>query len=142
MYAFPSESILYRCSYIHTLQSTLLQFVLWNIFQVLCVCWLMNLVLVFTFLQHIFPAFDLYSLHLPSFKAFKSFLALPFSIQCVRIISWMVLFPLNAVIRGGSRFAAPSKMECFVIKHKALHLGCCSSPRSVSGYWFFFKNFC
>ena len=43
--------------------------------------------------------------------------------------------------RGGSRTAATSKMECFVIivngavnyYHKALHLGRCSSPRSVSG---------
>ena len=47
--------------------------------------------------------------------------------------------------RGGSRAAATSKMERFVIivngwkleavnyYHKALHLGCCSSPRSASG---------
>ena len=46
-------------------------------------------------------------------------------------------------IRGGSRAAATSKMECFVIKvnyyykhyyHKALHLGYCSSPKSASEY--------
>ena len=46
-------------------------------------------------------------------------------------------------IRGGSRAAATSKMECFVIKvnyyykhyyHKAHHLGCCSSPKSASEY--------
>ena len=40
------------------------------------------------------------------------------------------------IIKGGSRAAATSKMEPFVIivnyYHKALHLGCCSSPRSVS----------
>ena len=47
-------------------------------------------------------------------------------------------------IRGGSRTAASSKMKRFVIivfgwmeeavsyYHKALHLGCCSSPRSAS----------
>ena len=49
--------------------------------------------------------------------------------------------------RGGSRTAATSKMERFVMivngwkpltiitksYHKALHLGCCSSPRSASG---------
>ena len=47
--------------------------------------------------------------------------------------------------RGGSRTAATSKMELFVIivngfqleavnyYHKELHLGCCSSPRSASG---------
>ena len=43
--------------------------------------------------------------------------------------------------RGGSRAAATSKMECFVIIVnrfqpltiiKALHLGCCSGPRSAS----------
>ena len=46
--------------------------------------------------------------------------------------------------RGGSRAAATCKMERFVIivngwkleavsyYHKALHLGCCSSPRSAS----------
>ena len=47
---------------------------------------------------------------------------------------------IKIVIRGGSRTAATSKMERFVIivngfqdYHKALHLGCCSSPRSASG---------
>ena len=44
--------------------------------------------------------------------------------------------------RGGSRAAAASKMDHFVIivkassvnyYHKALYLGCCSSPRSDSG---------
>ena len=47
---------------------------------------------------------------------------------------------IKTVIRGGSRTAATSKMERFVIivngfqdYHKALHLGCCSSPRSASG---------
>ena len=49
------------------------------------------------------------------------------------------------VIRGGSRTAATSKIERFVIivndfqlpavnyYHKVLHLGCCSNPRSASG---------
>ena len=45
--------------------------------------------------------------------------------------------------RGGSRAAAASKMERFVILvddsavsyyHKALHLGCCSSPRSAFAF--------
>ena len=41
------------------------------------------------------------------------------------------------IYRGGSRTAATSKMELFVIivngyYHKVLHLGCCSSPRSAS----------
>ena len=77
---------------------SVLQIVLWNIFQVLFVCWLLNVVVVFTCLQHTFPAFDLHSVQLPSFKVFKSFLILPLSIQCVPIISWMLLFCLNAVI--------------------------------------------
>ena len=76
------------------------QFVLWNIFQFLlfCCCWLLNLVVVFTCLQHIFPAFDLHGVHLPSFKVFRFLLTLPFSIQCLPIISWIFLFCLNAVI--------------------------------------------
>ena len=40
------------------------------------------------------------------------------------------------IVRGGSRAAATSKMEHFVIAvnyyNKALHLRCCSSPRSAS----------
>ena len=42
--------------------------------------------------------------------------------------------------RGESRTAATPKMERFVMTvngfdyHKALHLGCCSSPRSASGW--------
>ena len=77
---------------------SVLQFVLWNIFQVLFVCWLLNVVVVFICLQNTFPAFDLHSVHLPSFKVFKSFLTLSFFIQCVPIISWIFLFCLNAVI--------------------------------------------
>ena len=61
-------------------------------------CWLLNLVVVFTCLQHIFPAFDLHGVHLPSFKVFRFLLTLPFSIQCLPIISWIFLFRLNAVI--------------------------------------------
>ena len=52
----------------------------------------------------------------------------------------MIWFLSNT--RGGSRAAATSKMERFVIivngwkhYHKALHLGCCSSPRSASEYY-------
>ena len=49
----------------------------------------------------------------------------------------MFRFSLSLIPRGGSRAAAISKMECFVIivnnyYHKALHLGCCSSPRCAS----------
>ena len=77
-----------------------LQFVLWSIFQILFVCWLSNVVVVFICLQQIFPAFDLLGVHLPSFKVSKSFLTLPFSLQCVPVISWMFLFRLNTAIRS------------------------------------------
>ena len=46
---------------------------------------------------------------------------------------------LESVSRGGSRAVETSKMECFVeavnYYNKALHLGCCSSPRSASGQY-------
>ena len=46
-------------------------------------------------------------------------------------------FTLNIDLRGGSRAAATSKTEHFVIIvngfYKALHRKCCSSPRSASG---------
>ena len=42
-------------------------------------------------------------------------------------------------IRGGSRTAATSKMERCVI-HQALHLGCCSSPRSASEHLVQYKK--
>ena len=45
-----------------------------------------------------------------------------------------------AYFRGGSKTAATSKMERFLIivnyYHKALHLGYCSRPRSVSAFDF------
>ena len=52
----------------------------------------------------------------------------------VRVKKWAVIF------RDGSKTVATSKMERFVIirlkavnyYHKALHIGCCSSPRSTS----------
>ena len=46
------------------------------------------------------------------------------------------------LFRDGSRAAATSKMERFVIivnvwkhYHKSLYLGCCSSPRSAKSYY-------
>ena len=59
------------------------------------ICWLLSVVVVFTCLQHIFAAFDLHGVHLPSSEVFKSFLTLRFSIKCVPVISGMFL---NAVI--------------------------------------------
>ena len=49
----------------------------------------------------------------------------------------LFLCGLYKQITSGSRNAATSKMECFVIivngaYYKALHLGCCSGPRSAS----------
>ena len=60
----------------------------------------------------------------------------------------LLCISLNATLRGGSRTTATSKMERFVIivrlpavnyYHKALHLGCCSSPRSASDSATIFK---
>ena len=70
--------------------------------------------------------------------------------RCRLTISWIelqmllgyCLIHITIIIRGDSRAAATSKMECFVIivnglvnyYQKALHLGCCSSHRSTSDY--------
>ena len=60
----------------------------------------------------------------------------------------LLCISLNATLRGGSRTTATSKMErCVIIVrlpavnyyHKALHLGCCSSPRSASDSATIFK---
>ena len=66
------------------------------------------------------------------------------------LMNWEILILLFEKYRGKSRTAATSKMEPFVIivngalcdnslrypaakyYHKALHFGCCSSPRSAS----------
>ena len=49
------------------------------------------------------------------------------SFSCLGLCFFHYLsFCIASFIRGGSRAAATSKMECFV-------LGCCSSPRSASG---------
>ena len=77
------------------------------------VCWLLNVLVVFNCLQHIFPTFDLHGVHLSSFKGFKSFLILPLSTQCVPIISWMFLFRLNALT--GSFFKISLKFS-FICK--------------------------
>ena len=53
---------------------------------------------IFTCFQHICPAFELHGVQLPSFKVFKSFWTLTFSIQCVPMISWMFLFCINGAI--------------------------------------------
>ena len=55
----------------------------------------------------------------------------------------LIALKVKMLLMGGSRAAATSKMEGFVIivngalcdnsrYHKAFHLGCCSSPRSAS----------
>ena len=88
----------------------------WNIFQVLVVCWLLNIAVVFTFSQHIFPVFALHGVHLPSFKDFKSLLTLLFSIQYVSIISEMFLFRLNAVIGSFSKIYLRFSFICKVFQ--------------------------
>ena len=94
----------------------LFEFVLSNIFQVLFVGWFLNIVVVFTCLQHIFQAFDVHGVHLPSFKAFKFFLTLLFSIECVPIIFWMVLFRLNAVIGSFLKIALRFLFICKIFQ--------------------------
>ena len=81
--------------------------------------WLFNVAVVFTYLQHIFPAFDLNGVHLPSFKVFKSFLTFPLGIQCVPIISCMFLFRLDAatgsILKISLRFLFICKMFQFFL---------------------------
>ena len=40
----------------------------------------------------------------------------------------------GANVRGGSRAAAASKIPAVNYYHKAVRLGCCSSPRSAPEY--------
>ena len=59
----------------------------------------------------------------------------PIKTSFLPVVSAPVVF--NFIIRGGSRNAATSKMELFliivnVLQQSELHLGCCSSPRSAS----------
>ena len=71
-----------------------------------------------------------------------TYVHMPFSSHVFYDNLAMSLQHFLAMFRGGSRTAATSKMERFVIIvngfqpltiiTKALHLGCCSSPRSAS----------
>ena len=54
-------------------------------------------------------------------------------------VTILIVIVFIVVCRGGFKTAATSKMKHFVIivnryYHKELHLECCSSPRSASGY--------
>ena len=55
--------------------------------------------------------------------------------EVIKFTALIVIYFAATSFKGGSRAAATSKMERFVIivnyYHKALHLGCCSSPRSA-----------
>ena len=69
----------------------------------------------------------------------KIYLTVPW--HCYKQKSEVLIFQNVSRTRGGSRTAATYKMERFVIiaaavnyYHKALHLGCCSSPRPASDY--------
>ena len=93
-----------------------LKFVLWNILQVLPVCWISNVVVDIPCLQHSFLAFDLYVVHLPYFKVFKSFLTLPFSIQCVPIIYSMFMFHLNADIGSFLKISLKFSFICKIFQ--------------------------
>ena len=69
----------------------------------------------------------------------KIYLTVPW--HCYKQKSEVLIFQNVSRTRGGSRTATTYKMERFVIiaaavnyYHKALHLGCCSSPRPASDY--------
>lgn len=79
-------------------------------------CWLL-IVVVFFCLQNVFSAFDLY---LPSFKVFKSFLILPFSMQFVPIISWIFFFfffksVIGSFLKISWKFMSVSKIFQFYL---------------------------
>ena len=91
---------------------SLLQLVLWKILQVFFVCWLLNVVVVFTCLKHIFPAFDLQGIH---WISFKSFLTLPCSIQCIPNIR-IFLFHLNAVLGSFLKISLKFSFVCKIFQ--------------------------
>ena len=62
------------------------------------VCWLMNVFVVSTWLQHRVLVPDKHGVHFPVLGGILNFLTLPFSIRVFPIISFRFLFPLKAVI--------------------------------------------
>ena len=62
------------------------------------VCWLMNVFVVSTWLQHRVLVPDKHGVHFPVLEGILNFLFLPFSIRVLPIISFRFLFLLKAVI--------------------------------------------
>ena len=62
------------------------------------VCWLMNVFVVSTWLQHRVLVPDKHGVHFPVLEGILNFLTLPFSIRVLLIISFRYLFLLKAVI--------------------------------------------
>ena len=62
------------------------------------VCWLMNVFVVSTWLQHRVLVPDKHGVHFPALEGILNFLTLPFSIRVLPIISFRFLFLLKAVI--------------------------------------------
>ena len=83
--------------------------------QTMCSCILSN---------HLIWSLHTSKFFIKDFSKYKPFLRLSIELKT------------TLIIRGGSRTAATSKMEGFVIivncYYKALHLVCCSNPRSAS----------
>ena len=77
---------------------SLLQLRLKKILNVRLVCWLMNVFVVSTWLQHRVLVPDKHGVHSPVLEGILNFLTLPFSIRVLPIISFRFLFLLKAVI--------------------------------------------
>ena len=94
--------------------------------------------------QHRSPLSCLLTLHLyfpTSLDLFTHFTKILFFCTFLKKKNtYSVMFYVVIERKGGSRTATTSKMERFLLivngfnyYHKALHFGCCSSPRSASG---------
>ena len=62
------------------------------------VCWLKNVFVVSTWVQHRVLVPDKHGVHFPALEEILNFLTLPFSIRVLPIISFWILFVLKAVI--------------------------------------------
>ena len=62
------------------------------------VCWLKNVFVVSTWLQHRVLVPDKHGVHFPVLEGILNFLTLPFSIRVLPFISFWILFVLKAVI--------------------------------------------
>ena len=96
--AFPTYCILHNMHSIRPIRYSLLQLRLKKMLNVRFVCWLMNVFVVSTWLQHRVLVPDKHGVHFPVLEGILNFLFLPFSIRVLPIISFRFLFLLKAVI--------------------------------------------